>query len=81
MIAGRDRSIQLKISGFIEKDSQALIAISNKVERDGHSMFVIAVLTTLFLPGTFVAVRSQLSDDSEVNFTEHLADTANHANV
>jgi len=81
LIAGRDRSIQLKISGFIEKDSQALIAISNKVERDGHSMFVIAVLTTLFLPGTFMAVRSQLSDDSGVNFTERLADTANHANV
>lgn len=42
-----------------EKDRSIQLGISEHIEKDGFSMFVIAVLTALFLPGTFMAVRSQ----------------------
>jgi hypothetical protein len=41
-----------------QQDSAANIEIAAASQRDGSAMKVIAVLTTLFLPGTFVAVSS-----------------------
>ena len=39
------------------KDSQVMLALTNATKRDSGTVRLIAVITMIYLPGTFMAVR------------------------
>jgi hypothetical protein len=53
----RDQAIQLAIAKNTAKDQLIQLEIAKNTGKDGFNMKVIAVLTSMFLPGTFMGVR------------------------
>jgi hypothetical protein len=58
--------------------SKENVDLTNLLREDSANMKIIAILTALFLPGTFMAVRSPLPIFHLLNI---LLDPAHHANV
>jgi len=56
----RDGSTQLDILENTARDGLIQLDILKNTARDGSNMKVLAVLTALFLPGTFMAVSLSL---------------------
>ena len=58
-----------------QKDSKATVQIATSTLRDSSSMRILAGLATLFLPGTFIAVRyKNTADDPDHKSLAHMFD-------
>lgn len=69
LMAQSDTQASINIAISSSKDNEYMQNIADATLRDSSSMKTIAILTMVFLPGTFVCVNRKLNPDPSTSRT------------